>query len=1104
MNVFKELLKGHGRSLVQLKRQRKYLLSLMIALMFSYQTVLAQQLVSINVKNATLKSVLNTIKEQTGFGLVFTRSVLKNTLPVTLSVRNQPLDAVLALCFKGQPVNYRIIKGSIIVTKKDAELPKAPALPVGNVSDADTGTLSGQVFDAGNGTVLPGITVLDKVSGKGAVSDEQGKYLLKGISLSAAVLQFRSIGYEMQEIKPDGRTSLSIQLKPLSKGLDETVVIAYGTTTRRMNTGSISKVSSKQIETQPISNPILALQGRVPGLDISQFNGLPGSNLNVMIRGRNSIQQGTDPLYIVNGVPFISDNISQISGLYANSPFNTINPDDIESIEVLKDADATAIYGSRGANGVILITTKSGKSGKTTVDVNFQSGWGQVTRNYDMMNTEQYLAMRREAFKNDGVTPTASAAPDLLRFDTTRYIDWSKVLIGNTAHTTNGNIRLTAGDTYTNLTLGAGYYRESSVFPGDAADRKVNVDLSARHRSKDGDFNVSFFANYADENNELPYTSLASSVNTIPNNPWVYDKDGNLSFSENGTTFTNPFAKLRQPYNSIADRLSSNGTISYRLFSKLTLKADFGYNVSDYNERTKLPIASQNPAINPVGYANFAQNQVKSWLIEPQLEYNSSISKKDKLQLLLGASWQQSKQNGYVTSASGYTNDEFLDYLSIAVAPSVTTTNSATNYRYNAFFGRINYSYDNKYVVNLTGRRDGSSRFGSNRQFANFGAVGASWIFTSESWITDNIKFLSFGKLRGSYGITGNDQIDNYRYLDTWQATQYAYDSENSLQPSRLYNNDFSWEKNTKTDLAVELGFLKDRILLTADWYRNLSSDQLIDYRLPGQTGFGSILRNFPGKVKNTGWEFELNTINIKTKSWSWNSSFNLTIPKNELVSFPGLENSTYSDIYVIGQPLGVIKGLHYLGVDPQTGVYTFEDKNGDGLFNSSDYRLIGTIQKQWYGGLLNSFTYKGFTLDFLVQFVKQTGRSAVFTSSLVGVRGNVLELYEDHWKQEGDKTTYQKFSQKTGGPASAAALNISNSDAMLTDASYLRLKNVSLSYILPAHITSKMKIERLRIFTQAQNLLTLTNYIGGDPEGQNRLQLPPLTMITAGVQVTF
>ena len=436
-------------------------------------------------------------------------------------------------------------------------------------------------------------------------------------------------------------------------------------------------------------------------------------------------------------------------------------------------------------------------------------------------------------------------------------------------------------------------------------------------------------------------------------------------------------------------------------------------------------------------------------------------------------------------------------------ASSFTSTNGFTEYHYSAMFGRINYSFKDKYLVNLTGRRDGSSRFGSGHRFANFGAVGIGWVFTDEKFIRTLSRVLNYGKLRASAGTTGNDLISDYQYLDTYSGTTYPYQGSIGLRPSRLFNPDYSWEQINKTEIALELGFWKSRLLLNINWFNNKSRNQIINYNLPGQTGFNSILRNFPGVVRNRGLEFSLSSTNFQKAKFKWSTSFNITFPRNKLLAFPGIATSSYATQYMVGKPLNLSIGYHFLGVDSLTGIYKFDDINKDNVLNSGDYQYLGTKNPKYYGGLSNSIEWKNFDVDFLFEFRNQLGTHPVYGNTTApGGSINQPVAVLERWQKPGDNKPYQRFTQASG-PASTAMINMFRSDAALTDASYIRFKNIAVGYSLPGKLMKKIGIQKCRMYLLGQNLFIITDYLG-NPETQSTNSLPPLKMTTAGIQINL
>ncbi|MFC7524190.1 SusC/RagA family TonB-linked outer membrane protein [Parapedobacter sp. GCM10030251] len=953
--------------------------------------------------------------------------------------------------------------------------------------------ISGRVISAADGRAITGATVTNRRTGIHTATDRLGEYRIS--AQVNDILIFSFVGYQEYEEPINGRSSIDVSMETADNTLDETVVIAYGTTSRRLNTGSVGRVTAQTIAKQPVGNPLLALAGRVPGLEINQTSGVPGSTVNVRIRGRNSIQQGNEPMYIIDGVPWLSSSLTQFQTRGAAgdiSPFNSINPADIESIEVLKDADATAIYGSRGANGVILITTRRGKAGRTGVDVNLYSGFGRVTRTMELMNTQQYLQMRREAFRNDGAEPTATNAPDLLLWDTTRYVDWKKLMIGNTAKVSDVQVALSGGSEGTQFRLAGSYRRETTVFPGDdQADKRGSAQLNVTHRSADNRLHANVSVGYSHNANDLAMNDRTAAIYTPPNQ-LAFTESGDLAWEENGSVLSSPLAQLYRTNLSTTDNLITNMILSYRLVKNLSVRVQGGFTQTTMDGERIQPKATFAPTYAGSGLADFSTSRNNSWILEPQIAYEAPLANASQLRILAGATWQATTANASAVQASNYSNEALLG--SISGAATLINSASHNEYRYQSLFGRVNYELAGRYIVNLTARRDGSSRFGSGRRYANFGAVGAAWIFSKESWLKGIDGVLSFGKLRASYGITGNDNIGNYQYLDTY-GTANPYQGIAGLYPNRLFNADYAWETNRKLEAALDLGVLNDRILFSAAWFRNRSGNQLLQDALPTQVGFATITRNLPALVQNAGWEFELNAVPVQRRDFSWTTDLNVTFARNKLLEYPGLETSNNASRYKVGEPLDNVLLWRYTGIDPETGLYTVDMEMGQSIFYDETPRF--------YGGWNHTLRYKGFEASVFFQFVKQEKMNAIATLiNPPGYRYNAPVLAQDRWQGGEGLSAYQRYTQNNDGRTPFNRFR--SSTGAYSDASFIRLKNLSLGYQLTGLALGSLQVSRCRIYVQGQNLFTFTSYVGNDPETGNLNVLPPLRMLTMGLQITL
>jgi len=973
--------------------------------------------------------------------------------------------------------------------------------------------LSGTVRDKA-GKPIPGATIKASEKERTTFTDKEGKFSLT-IDKADGILTISGVGYQTANIPFGPKFSFEVTLHESAGSLDDVVVIAYGTTTKRLNTGSTAKISSEEISRQPVSNPLQALYGRVPGLVVTSTGGLPGAAVKVQLRGRTSINStiSNDPLFIIDGIPFAANN-SDMSIIGRNaagsvSPFNSINPEDIERIDILKDADATSIYGSRGSNGVILIQTKKGKAGRTKVDANINYGWSSITRSSDWMNTKDYVSMRKEAFRNDNVAMTNANAYDILVWDTTRYTDLKKLLLNKTSHSTNANLLVSGGSAETQFLISGSYSRQGAIIPVDFGNNRGSVLFNIGHSSKDKRFDITLSGNFVATKNNLTSSDLSGYLNFPPNLPSLYDENGRLNWSFGGYSFNNPLAYLQRTYLGTTKNLISNLQTSYKLTDDLKFRTSLGYNLLLSSEESRVPISSLDPSTNPTGSSAFSDASYSSVIIEPQLDYSRSLGD-FKLNVLLGGSYQVNGNKVSSIIATGYTNDLLLGSPSAA---STTVSSSAADYKYAAVFSRINLNFKDTYILNLTGRRDGSSRFGPNRRFSNFGALGAAYVFSAAPLVARTLPFLSFGKLRASYGLTGNDKIGDYAYLNTYSPRTTSFQGVYGLYPTGLPNADYVWELNKKLEIAIELGFLKNRLSLNLSYYNNRSGNQLLSFALPAQTGGTSIIANFPAKVENSGLEFEIGSTNFSNGKFKWTTSINLTIPKNRLIGFENLSASSYNYL-IIGQPLSIIYGFVFAGINASTGLPEFRKADGSltssPVFSADKNVNLGNLDPDFYGGLSNEISYGGLTLSFLLEFKKQRGNTVIgnmySNATYPGTMFNQPLAALNRWTPDNVGAGLPKFTATAGSAAYSAINNIRlyGSNFKLGDASYIRLKNISLAYELPKKLTAKMGIERLRFYANAQNLFVLTGYKYADPETQTLLRTGPLKIISIGIQTTF
>ena len=982
-------------------------------------------------------------------------------------------------------------------------------------------TITGTVRNAA-GQLLAGASVTNTRTGRGTVTNAAGAFTLHGTQ-AGDQLRISYIGYAVQTLALGKGASLTITLKEATNELDRVVVQAYGTTTDRLRTGNIGKLTAADIEKQPVMNVLDALQGQIPGVVVSRNNGSASGSMKIEIRGRSTInfRQTSEPLYVVDGVPLTilnltgndsypggSEGVIQ-SGIpspaQGQSPFFNINPADIESLEVLKDADATAIYGSRAANGVILITTKKGRMGKSKVEASFYTGYSEVPNSSyaKLLNTAQYVAMRKEALKNDGLPVNAGTAPDLVAWDTTRYTDWQRLMWNHTGRTTDANLVFSGGDVRTNFRLGANFQQQSEIQAINGSNLRGGLSMSLKHQSVNRRFSLALSSLYT-----TGYVDIITNPGAFiapPNAPAIYDSQGNLNYTGwQPLNYRYPFQYILQPYSSETYLLNSSLMLNYEIIDGLNFRTTLGYNTMRSLQSEKKPIKSQDPQDVPTASHRLGNSFAKNILLEPQLDWTRFVWN-GRLTVLVGGSLQRNKTEGSTVEGTLIPNDALIE--NIGSAPQQAAGYSRAWYKYIAAFGRVNYNWNNRYLLNLNARRDGSSKFGPGRQFGNFASVGGAYIFTETALFKKYLPIMSFGKIRASYGTTGGDQIGNYAFLTAWAFTSKRYNGSQVLYPTRHTDSTLQWQVNKKLELAAAFTFFKDRLSLDVSWYRHRCNNQLVDLPTPLSTGFQSVLTNMPANVQNTGWEFILSGQPVNARHFKYYTRINMGINRNKLLSYPDLEQSPYASTLVVGQPLNLIKLLHYNGVDPQTGKYTFEDRNKDGSvtiienpMKAEDDRYFTTLNVKFDGGFSHSFSYKGVSLDIFFYFRKQLGLKSAF-SGIAGGYGNQPIDVLDRWQQKGDHATIASFTTTRR----QSDIYFSNySDGIYTDASYVRLKNLALSYAPAFRWIKSLRITDCRISLRFQNLWVISPYRGADPELQSISRLPVPRVITAGLSLAF
>ncbi|TCD02916.1 SusC/RagA family TonB-linked outer membrane protein [Pedobacter psychroterrae] len=1102
------------------------------------------QKISLRQNDVTLESVLKEIRKQSGYDYYYGNKVISKTQKVTVTLANASVDEALERILSGLPLTYEI-EGKMILIKRKEE-----SFFDRIISKFQAVDVKGKVVDSlGNG--LAGANVaLKGAKGSATNTDNNGDFLLKNVAPDATLV-VSYLGYVTKEVKAKDEFNY-IQLQQSTSKLDEIQIQAYGKTSKRLSVGTSTTVKSDDIERQLINNPILALRAKVPNLVITQANGLPGSEITMQLRGQNSMgawSARSEPLIVLDGVPF-ENTMSTKDGNYGAvgdrmSALSLIDPNTIEQIDVLADADATAIYGSRGGNGVVMITTKKGKAGPAQVSVNLASGYSQVPgkSKLKLMNTQQYLELRNEALANDGLTPQIADpdgdgyAPDLLLWDQNRYTDWQKELIGGNPRWQQASLSVTGGTNLMRYLISGNYKSDGVPYPSSFQGAKASENkLASGHinlsgNSADGKFTAGVDLTYSYNDRSGTQTDLTKPAMLLPPNaPSIYSENGELNWEPNlqanRATWRNPYSAMLNITDAAANTIIANVNTGYRITPELQIKISSAFTTMVQNQFAATPLAGLDPFSNKDDYYGKSQrinNTNNSFTLDPNITYQKQLAG-GELNAIAGITYQGQTSKSETLQAGGYTDDALLKDLTKASAPFGGSPYSAYNrtseYKYLRVFSRLNYVLADKYIANFSFSRDGSSRFGPKNKYGNYWSTGLGWIYSNEAIVKEKLPFLSYGKVRMSYGTTGQDGIGNYQYLEQYSSSpQNTYDGTFVLDGQGVINPYFKWENVKKLDIGFDFGFFSDAIVASATYWRTRTSDQLIPITTASTTGAGQYYLNLDGGTQNYGWEFSVNSENINNKTFRWSSSANLGLQNDKLLKLSPYTvlNYLYSSYYIhkgidpIGKTYTKLIGVPaYIGIDPETGLFQFLNAEGQ-PGNSQEMDAYGAPVKinPLTLGLTNTFSVGNFTLITDLQFKKQRGRGYIVDFfppgrlDMPAAYGNMPEIFTDRWRKPGDDAKFQKVSTNIYDVTDGWN-GFELSDANYVDASYIRLSNAVFSYSLPKKLIDKLKVRSASINITGQNLFTITPYKFGDPETLNYYALPMLRSFTAGFNLNF
>ena len=969
--------------------------------------------------------------------------------------------------------------------------------------------VTGKVTDATTGELLPGVTIVIKGTTTGVASDLDGSYTID-VPSNNTVLQFTSVGYASQEITVGPRSVIDVAMQADVTMIEELVVIGYGFKKKRNLTGSISSISAANIEDTPVKDVLSALQGRAPGVFVTSNSGAPGAGITVRVRGYSSLNSGNDPLYVIDGVPVESNTMTSLNGydMHGLNPLSDINPGDIESIEVLKDAASTAIYGSRAANGVVLITTKRGREGKATVSLNYFSGISEITRKLGVLNATQWRQVIIDSYKNldrynNATVPTEPhwTAIDSLNPMNNGDVDWQSVMYRR-AWQHQLELGVQGGTEAARYAFSSSYLDQDGIFLASNYKRitsRLNTDFKVSDKLTIGQ-NISF-TNGKNNRINAGGTGNLSLVQSILVRPPIYSltyPDGSPIYYFNGKR--NPVGMAEEcTHLNVSNRIIGNQYLEYDILDGLMFRTSLGIDYIAMKEDEFYPTTVD----YRVGY-NWGSVRARTnmtWANENYLTYTTTVADVHELSAMAGFSMQDWKME--TTGLDGlYFASDNIRTLNGAGTISNQAVNRTDEHSMVSYFGRLSYNYKGRYLAEANLRADGSSRFGADNRFGYFPSASAAWRFSDESF-TDGLSFLNDGKIRLSVGQGGNEAIPNYVSGGEFSiGTNYLTNS--GASPTVMPNQALKWEVTTQYNLGVDLAMFNNRVSFVADFYIKNTSDLLFAVPIPETTGFGYITRNI-GDISNKGMEFAINTHNFDG-DFQWTTSFNIGFNKNIVVSLPEdvltngyIQNGTYH-ILKEGESIGTFYGWKFLGVYSRDednvnqvkfgsatgkvfkgGDIIWDDLNNDNIINDEDKQIIGNAQPLFAGGLNNDFSYKNFGLNLFLQFSYGNDIYSHLNNmrNWVFAYNNVSTDALNRWREQGDVTDYP--APVRNDPMRNEYLRVS--DRWVEDGSYMRIKNVTFSYTLPKTITSKAGISRLRAYVTGQNLLTFTHYTGYDPE---------------------
>lgn len=1042
---------------------------------------------SLKLSDAKLDEVLDEIEELSEFYFLFNEKLINTERKVSVSAENQIIDKVLDEIFNGEDVVYTITDRKIILV---------PEFLSGNARQEIT--IKGKVTDS-EGNPLPGVNVVEKGTTNGAVTDLDGAYTIT-VSSSNATLSFSFIGYLTEETQLDGQSSLNMTLIEDIMSLEEVVVIGYGTVKRSDLTGSVGSVEGDNIAAIPTSNFLQSMAGQVSGVNVMQASGAPGAGISVQIRGANSIEGSNEPLYVIDGV-FISDT-------------RLISNQDIESVEILKDASATAIYGSRGANGVVLITTKQGKAGKTIVDFTIDYGFQQLTKKLDLMNAEQYARFYNQQATNDGISAYFTEE-EINNFG--EGFDWQDLVFDiapelNTSFTVSGGKENTRFSVSTNvrdqqgIVKGSGYQRYSLRTKLDHKINKIfSVETTSILTKEQRDRERSTGAGSGD--------GLFSAAIVAPPTLTPYNEDGSYRLFQTDQSFVagamvNPLNFLNEDIQTQnANSLISNLALIFEPLPDLKLKIFGSIEYINRRDDTYRTTKFQGSS----GSAGVSTSDRISYMQENTLSYEKTFNEIHRISAVAGVTFEETINETFSASGSGFLNDKAETYSLQSASTLGTPYTGYSKYAIHSILGRANYVLKDKYFFTASIRRDGSSKYSPGQKWSTFPSMAIAWRVSEEPFLKNSE--ISNLKLRAGWGLTGSQAINPYQTLTTLNTGQTVFGNNLYVYyaPSDIYPGNLKWETTEQVNFGIDFAILDNRLRATADLYLKETRDLLNPVSLPSSYGYETTIKNV-GKVQNKGLEIGINT-NLVRGEFNWDINANFSMNRSEVLELYDGQDILFGSVGQVmiqdnakimreGEPMGVFYGFVTDGYD-ENGYEKYKDINSDGVINADDKTIIGDPNPNFIAGLNSYFSYKNLELSIFINgtYGNDMLNMAGISSTIDYQRGmNMLaDVYGNTWTIENPDAKYPKVSTFS---------TARYSDRQIENGSYLRLRQIQLSYNFP--LRESDFLNNVQIYVRGINLLTLTNYSWWDPEiniagqGVNQLAYPVAKTYSMGVRLSF